>query len=238
MYGMFAILFLLLFSQANHSFAESGLLLSEKCIKSVDTKSADCECLSENELKQFSGNWALKSIWEQLRYNKNWSAIKKDYVDAIQIDKNGNDTTIFGWHEGYSGCIIKHKKELWVIDDLPKRPIGPFVFIGKGQQIENYYFQRIFGDKCLISGKKEQWCFNEDHIVIDGKWHHVKILLDRSELPNYGTPLILDDNMDSVFIFVPYKSGWKIFKDTWASKQNYVSIDENTAEPWNILSIQ
>jgi len=113
---------------------------------------------------------------------------------------------------------------------------GPFIRIGKSGD-NSAYFEKIFQHKCYTSDIGEKWCFGKDEITIGSKAHKVDLLLDIVvATPRYGNTLIFDDqSSDNLFVFVPYKNGWKIFQDTWFDRENYVDVNPLIDKPWRVL---
>jgi hypothetical protein len=223
----------------------SASTLSKACEKAVTidhTKyilNTGCQkCMTSEELKPLAGNWARKSVWNAIKKNKNWSTVEQPDIDAVIINTDGNNNAIYGWHEASPQCVQKHDDRLWIIDTiLSSDRIGPFISIGTDPDIRDPYFQRIFENKCFTSDKKEKWCFSTSSISINNKKHPAWILLDKSEVPNYGTAIRFNkEDTDKLLVFVPQDKGWKVYEDTWESSHNYIPIDLKTATPWRVLT--
>ncbi|WP_263833011.1 hypothetical protein [Sulfurospirillum oryzae] len=112
---------------------------------------------------------------------------------------------------------------------------GPFIRIGKDGD-DSAYFEKIFQHKCYTSDIGEKWCFGKEEITIDSKVHKVYLELDIVFTPKYGNALAFNDKLsDNLFVFVPYKNGWKIFQDSWIDSENHVEVNPLTDKPWRIL---
>lgn len=153
------------------------------------------------------------------------------------------------WSCNDGGCNklqIDHQKQLFISVDyynpkdlvsLPEKiPMdGPFIRIGKSGD-DSAYFEKIFQHKCYTSEVGEKWCFGKEEITIDNKVHKVYLKLDIFFTPKYGNTLAFDDQLsDYLFVFVPYKNGWKIFQDSWIDSENHVEVNPLTDKPWRIL---
>lgn len=193
------------------------------------------------DLKSRSGSYARKSFWEHLPEIKIWADAIAKYnhyeVSAVDISGNGDIIINAGWHEGYPPSAFQFREDgLWV-KDTSSEWTGPFVRVGASREDETIYFNRIFGNSCYTSEINEHWCFQSGTIQIDDKNHITELIPELVEMPTYGTPVSINRERKSFLMFVPTDNGWKIFKDTFVSTDDYVAIDPVKATPWRVLTL-
>lgn len=199
------------------------------------------DCLSKAELRAYYGNWAKKSIWDELNTNKNWGRIQRsgELIDAVMVTRQGDNHVSLAWHEGAEGCIQQRAGQLWARLNgpdgyTPTSWEGPFTFIGTDTDVAVAYFRKIFDHHCYRSDNGDKWCFDDGFVNINNQRSKATLLLDGSEVPEYGTPLAIE-GMEGLYLFVPSGQGWKVFKDTWASDENRVPVEPNGSAPWRTL---
>lgn len=195
---------------------------------------------SSEKLKSYSGTYVRKTFWDHLPEVRNWNEAKHKYnlheVSAVLIEKDGSIMINAGWHEGYPPSSYEFREDgLWV-KDSSSQWTGPFFRVGEPRQDEKIFFNRIFGESCYTSNTGEHWCFHSESIEMDGKIHKAELIPDSSEMPTYGTPVSIDGDRKSFLMFVPTNTGWKIFKDTYVSGDEYVETDPLTAKPFAELT--
>ncbi|WP_060826258.1 hypothetical protein [Sulfurospirillum cavolei] len=132
-----------------------------------------------------------------------------------------------------SEFMYEPKKIASLPNEIPM--VGSLIRVGTSYD-ESVYFEKIFQHKCYTSEVGEKWCFGKDEISIDNKVHKVYLELDIIFTPKYGNALAFDDQLSGdLFVFVPYKNGWKIFQDSWIDSENHVEVNPLTDKPWRIL---
>ncbi len=184
---------------------------------------------------------------------------------AITIDKNGIVGVGENWHEGqHFECAFVKYNQIWLYDysdnsyallkiknnqlwisNLSNEPevlfkniplMGPLIRIGSSDTEESsIYFQKIFQHKCFKDEIGQKWCFGDNQITINQKKFKMYFRLETVEPPSYGTVLSLNEFSDNYWVFIPYKKGWKVFKDTYMYNVNHKEINPLTDKPWHIL---
>jgi hypothetical protein len=206
------------------------------------------ECATKAELSLHSGHYAKKSILEGMEKEKIWFKVNQKfsngYITAVNIEKNGDYVAIADWHEGSPNTCLRFRGEELYATDSTSAPLkwqGPFIRVGD-THVETIYFNKMFNNQCFISKAGERWCFNNSEIVINNKAYKAFLELDMSELPIYGTIVSIYDNPfknttsgNDVLVFVPFKGGWKIYKDTCVTDDEYKEVNPNKDPAWQIL---
>ncbi len=158
------------------------------------------------------------------------------------------DNLLWACESNY-GCIqlrFDSQRQLFISEErynpkdiasLPKEiPMSkPLIRVGNAGDY-TVYFEKIFPNKCYTSDVGEKWCFGKEEITIDNKVHKVYLDLSGFLMPLYGESLTFDDQYsENLFVFVPYKNGWKIFQDTAMDSENHIEVNPLTDTPWRIL---
>jgi hypothetical protein len=198
------------------------------------------ECQQQNVLVKYTGHYTDKDLWNNIPKVRNWASTHgqpHNGISRVEIDEHGVVTAATGWHEGtiQPTCSAIIKNKLWIINEFTNRWEGPFIRVGKAFEENTIYFNRLFQNKCYKDELNQKWCFRNSEINIDNKKIKVELMLDTFETPLYGTALKLEENTSRLWMIVPYKNGWKIFLDTWASDENYKVINPLKDNPWHIL---
>lgn len=193
---------------------------------------------SHSDLVNSTGAYARKSFWEHLPETKIWSEALSKYnqYDATAVDlfDNGLVAITMGWHEADTAKVFEFRPDgLW-IKGVSSEWTGPFIRIGNSGQDNVLYFNRIFGSNCYTSDKNERWCFHSGAIQIDNKKHKAELKLDLNETPDYGTPVFIDNEENSLLMFVPIINGWKVFQDSVLGDDR-IEIDPDKTAPWRTL---
>lgn len=176
-------------------------------------------------------------------------SVSENYHEGQNYDCSFEQKSVLWSCEYTYKCIklqVDSQKQLFIsefryepkkIASLPKDiPMdGPFIRIGKSGD-DSAYFEKIFQHKCYTSEVGEKWCFGKDEITINSKVHKAYLELDIIFTPKYGNALAFDNQFSSdLFVFVPYKNGWKIFQDSWIDSENHVEVNPLADKPWRIL---
>lgn len=198
------------------------------------------ECQQLNILAKHTGHFTNQVLWNNIPKVRNW-ALTEDKDDnkiiSIDIDKRVGINAYTNWHEGsiHPVCISMIQNKLWVVNEYTNKWEGPFIRVGNAFDENTIYFKRLFQNKCYKDELNQKWCFGNSEIIINKKKIKVELMLDTVEVPLYGNALKLEDNTSMLWMFVPYKKGYKVFQDTWASDENRKEINPLTDKPWHIL---
>lgn len=207
------------------------------------------ECATKAELSLHSGHYAKKSILEGMEKEKIWFKVNQKfsngYITAVNIEKNGDNVAIADWHEGSPNTCLRFRGEELYATDSTSAPLkweGPFIRVGDTSHVETVYFNKMFNNQCYMSKTGERWCFNNGQILINDKAYKAFFQLDMSELPSYGTIVSIYGNPfkstisgNDILVFVPFKGGWKIYKDTYVTDDEYKEINPKKDPAWQIL---
>lgn len=225
---------------------------------SVNTGTKDlgvAECLNAEALRPFGQVFADKREWEMLPHLRDWSAVRNAQTqirkDRMPAGGGGIDAFVLrgdqvigslGWHEGVSVCVQQRDGEYWARmppSEPSKLPPweGPFIPV-PGASVEHTdtaYFNRIFGQACHETEENEPWCFGDGSLQIGAKHYRTELVLDGSEMPNYGSPVRLAGQKEGFLVFVPVGDGWNVYKDDYVSKDDHVEVDPKRDPPWRKL---
>lgn len=203
---------------------------------------AEPACDSGGRLKKISGSYVAKQLWDELVLKKNWSEVTSknspmNGYPTLWIDKTG-EPTLSSWHEAASNaCLNASGDKLWAYSkDDPKRQRLQYIRIGDiGETVlSDALLGRIFGKQCFQDAKGARWCFDRGTLAIGERKYVAQLVMDGSEMPGYGTPLSVGGQKD-FWIFVPYATGYKVFRDVLASDPKRKPINPNVDIPWQIL---
>lgn len=198
------------------------------------------ECQQQNVLAKYTGHYTDKDLWKNIPKERNWAVtneqVKNNFI-SVDINKDGEVTAYTNWHEGalQPTCSSIIKNKLWVINEYTNKWEGPFIRAGKAYDENSIYFNRLFQNKCYKDELNQKWCFGNSKINIDNKKIKVILMLDTVESPLYGNALRLEEDRSRLWMFVPYKNGWKVFQDTFITDENHKVINPLTDKPWHIL---
>jgi len=196
-------------------------------------------CDSKASLSKHEGHYARNTVWEQLPKLQIWHNANqfKGWVSAVDIKPDGETFASFHWHEGGSVCAKFRGDVLWAKDNSssPAKWEGPFLRVGSSSQApEVAYFNRLFGSKCYSASNGDTWCFGSGSIKINERIYQARLVLDRSEMPLYGSPVEIEQEK-KFWVFVPYGSGWKVFQDTFVTEEGHEDVDPAISKPWQVL---
>lgn len=198
------------------------------------------ECQQQNGLAKYSGHYTDEDLWNNIPKKRHWALTRgqpHNGISRVEVDEHGVVIACTGWHEGsiQPTCSAIIKNKLWIINEFTNRWEGPFIRVGKAFEENTIYFNRLFQNKCYKDELNQKWCFINSEINIDNKKIKVELMLDTDESPLYGNALRLEEDRSMLWMFVPYKNGWKVFQDTWLTDENYKAINPLKDKPWHIL---
>ena len=198
------------------------------------------KCQQQNILAKYAGHYTDKDLWNNIPKERNWAVTNgqanNEFI-SVDINKDGEVTAYTNWHEGaiQPACSSIIKNKLWVINEYTNKWEGPFLRVGKAFDENTIYFNRLFQNKCYNDESNKQWCFGNSEIKMNNKKIKVVLMLDIVESPLYGNALRLEEDRSRLWMFVPYKKGYKVFKDTFITDENHKEINPLTDKPWHIL---
>lgn len=212
------------------------------------------ECQQQNILAKYTGYYTNTALWNNLPKLRQWPLARGQWhgdIASFNITKESEhneikDADIYesgeifaydNWHEGsiQSVCSAILKNKLWIFNKNNHKWEGPFIRVGKALDENTIYFNRLFQNKCYKDELNQKWCFRNSEIQIDNKKFKVELMLDTVESPLYGNALRLEEDRSRLWMFVPYKNGWKVFQDTFITDENHKVINPLTDKPWHIL---
>ena len=198
-------------------------------------------CSGDAGLRKLEGYWSSAHFLALLDKHGEWTAAMQA-ADSQQIAlsiKNGQIKQNLAWHEGDESryCLRLQGDKVWLLDETKKRPEqGPYQRLGKLDQREaDLYLARLI-QGCFISAEKEQWCFQQGRLSINGQQVNARLELDLSELDLYGTPLHVQGRKLPFWYLVKRTDGWAVFEDDYASNENRKLVNPETSKPWRVLS--
>lgn len=202
--------------------------------------SEESACDSKASLAMHEGHYARKTVWEKLPALRNWNRANqfKGWVSAIDIKPDGESSASFRWHEGGNVCAKFRADVLWAKDSTSSLAEweGPFLRVGSSSQSpEVLYFNRLFGTRCFVASRGENWCFGPGTIKINERLYQARLVLDSVEMPTYGSPVSIDREKN-FWVFVPHGQGWKVFQDTFVTEEGHKDIDPAMSKPWMVLA--
>lgn len=194
---------------------------------------------------EMDGLYAKELIWEQLPLTRHWFKVTKQhhgefgdvFLDSKATGGNSNIGATFWWHEGANPCIEFRRGALWAgfRTDSGLLWDGPYIRVGTDIDKRVAYFNRLFGAHCYVDNDGIKWCFGDAHILVGDRRVSASLHLDSSESPTYGNVVKIEGE-DKLWVFVPVKDGWKVFKDTWYGESRVVDIDPDSTPAWRSLS--
>lgn len=229
--------------------ALTGVLVSTACSKSgkdlppaADSQTVEVVqpkvCMDGPELSAFGTRFARKDVWDKLPETKTLGEAFGDYaLQAVEVTKFGVMGSL-GWHEGPNVCVQHRDGKLWaqVLGAGDAKWEGPFIAIDAKSGFERAYFNRVFGESCYKTADDEQWCVGDGTIQIGQRVLQAKMLLDLSEMPDYGIPVSVEGEPVGFWMFVPVQGGWHVFKDEVVTQEGHVDIDPERFPPWRVLT--
>jgi len=202
---------------------------------------ADKLCSGDASLRKLEGYWSSTHFLALLDKHGEWAAAMQA-TDSQQIAlsiKNGHIKQNLAWHEGDERkyCLRLRGDKIWLLDEAGKKPQqGPYQRIGKLNQREaDLYLARLI-QGCFLSAEKEQWCFKQGRLSINGQPVNARLELDLSELDLYGTPLHVQGSKLPFWYLVKRPDGWAVFEDDYASNENRKPVNPETSKAWRVLS--
>lgn len=212
------------------------------------------DCLTNAGLRQRGWPLVDRDVWNALPRVRDWAAITAarrqarehdglppEGVDAVYFEGREQIMGLVAWHESRPVCVQVRDGELWaaVLDGhFKEQPQwhGPLVPSHDFNALDLSYYNRIFGTVCYDSEKREHWCFAPGALIIDGKPRTVALVLDRTNMPAYGTPLRVE-GQSGYWIFVPIDHGWKVYRDDDLTVPGHRDIQPDRDAPWHTLRI-
>lgn len=217
-----------------------ALLLS---CASTAMAASDKLCTGDAGLKKLEGYWSSSSFLDLLKKHGNWTAAMTA-TDSQKIALSigsGRIRQNLAWHEGdeTAYCLRLQGDKIWLLGDGKLRADqGPYQRLGSLTQKEaELYLARII-QGCFVSEEKEQWCFQDGKLSINGKPAKASLSLDLSELDLYGTPLRVEGRKLPFWYLVQRGNAWAVFEDDYASNEKRLPVDPKTSKPWRVLSKQ
>lgn len=221
--------------------------------------SAD-NCLSANnpeQLKKYKGHYLATSILEDIKSTKNISIATKKwpsdvFSQGISVTEVVNPTkcqdvvTGTNWHETEAlvgvrpnECLLNQKlpKDKCVSpngsDKLDLKVNGKVVATYQKipAKAEAHLFNQLFAG-CYKDVLGKSVCFKNNAVEMSGKRQKVDLLLDSFELAGEGNYLRFPDN--TLWLLMPNDGGWKVYKTTYSSVENYKPVELN--QPWKRLT--
>ncbi|MFZ6708876.1 hypothetical protein [Undibacterium sp. TC9W] len=212
------------------------LLLCASAATAASTKI----CTGDTALSKFDGYWTTDHFVSLLKKHGNWTGAMKA-TDSQQVALTIRDGLIkqnLAWHEGdeTAYCLRVAGDRIWLVGDGKHRAEqGPYQRLGTPEQNQaDLYLARII-QGCFVSEEKEQWCFADGKLSINGKPDKARLSLDLSELDLYGTPLRVEGRKLPFWYLVRRGDAWVVFEDDYASNEKRVPVDPNTSKPWRVL---
>ncbi|MFZ6640235.1 hypothetical protein ACO0LL_10870 [Undibacterium sp. TC4M20W] len=212
------------------------LLLSASTAMAVEAKI----CTGAAALSKLDGYWATTHFLSLLEKHGNWTGAMKA-TDSQQIAlsiKDGRIKQNLAWHEGdeTAYCLRLAGDKVWLVGNGKHRAEqGPYQRLGTLEQNEaDLYLARII-QGCFVSEEKEQWCFADGKLSINGKPDKARLSLDLSELDLYGTPLRVEGRKLPFWYLVRRSDAWVVFEDDYASNEKRVPVYSKTSKPWRVL---
>ncbi len=197
-------------------------------------------CSGDSALDALSGYYAHVSITFSATRLKSWPAIlgTTEAQTAGLIVKDRNVFRALAWHEGDAGghCLeIKGKEVTLRAKDEPQT-LGTYRRIARLGENESWSYLSLFAAGCYAASNQTRWCISKTGITVDSKPFDVKFSLDTTEQPDYGTNLLIEGGPLPLLVLVPTTTGFRIFKDTWASDEKRKPVDPVRNTPWLILT--
>ncbi|MFZ6731736.1 hypothetical protein ACO0LG_07425 [Undibacterium sp. Ji42W] len=205
-------------------------------------------CTGNVGLSKFDGYWTTSHFLNLLKKHGDWTGAMKA-MDSQQVGLSIRDGRIkqnLAWHEGdeTAYCLRVAGDKIWLVSDGKHRAEqGPYQRLGTLDQNEaDLYLARII-QGCFVSEEKEQWCFVDGKLSINGKPDKAKLSLDLSELDLseldlYGTPLRVEGRKLPFWYLVKRGDAWAVFDDDYASNEKRVPVDPKISKPWRVLRKQ
>lgn len=212
------------------------------------------DCLTDVGLRQRGWPLVEREVWEALPRQRDWAAIaaaraqarERDGlplkgVDAVYFQGRERVIGMIGWREPRPVCVQVRDGEAWaaLIDErFKERPswYGPMVATRDFNTLDVSYYNRIFGTVCYDDEKKEHWCFAPAALIVNGKPYTATLQLDRTNMPNYGTPVRVEGQA-GYWIFVPVADGWKVYRDDDVTTPGHRDINPERDPPWHTLRV-
>ncbi|MBC3908199.1 hypothetical protein [Undibacterium umbellatum] len=217
-----------------------ALLLS---CASIAMAASDKLCTGDAGLKKQEGYWSSSSFLDLLKKHGNWTGAMAA-TDGQQVAltiKDGQIKQNLAWHEGdeTAYCLRLQGDKIWLLGDGKRRTEqGPYQRLGRLAQKEaDLYLARII-QGCFVGEEKEQWCFQNGRLSINGKPSKASLSLDLSELDLYGTPLRVEGRKLPFWYLFQRGETWAVFEDDYASNEKRVPVDPKTSKPWRVLRKQ
>ncbi|WP_310344908.1 hypothetical protein [Rhodoferax saidenbachensis] len=198
------------------------------------------ECMDGPELSAFGTRFAREDVWAKLPETKTLGETFGDYaLQAVEVTEFGVIGSL-GWHEGPNVCVQHRDGELWaqVLGAGDAKWEGPFIAVDAKGGFERAYFNRIFGKACYQTVEGEDWCFGDGSIQIGGRALKTAVLLDTSEMPEYGIPVTVEGEPAGFWMFVRVQEQWHVFKDEVVTQEGHVDIDPAQFPPWRVLRLK
>ncbi len=199
-------------------------------------------CNGNAKLKQYEGLWVWPKLNAALQKSRSWNTalMQVDTQISSVFVQDQKVAVSFNWHEGddSGNCIRVNAGKVWVqINHQAKKWQGPLIATPvRDLEQEGAYYLSQFFTGCYHSDNNERWCLSPTEITIGSEKIPAKLQMDRSEMPDYGTPIAVEGKNLPFLIFVPRKQGWAVFQDDWASSETRVPVDPDKSKPWHILS--
>lgn len=196
-------------------------------------------CSGDAGLRKLEGYWSSTHFLALLDKHSDWTAAMQatDSQKVALSIKDGQIRQNLAWHEGDESkyCLRLQGDKIWLREDgKPER--GPYLRFGKLDQREaDIYLARLIKG-CFTSAEKEQWCFQQGRLSINGQPVNAQLELDLSELDLYGTPLHVHGRKLPFWYLVKRADGWAVFEDDYASNEKRKPVDPKTSKPWRVLS--
>ncbi|MFZ6873191.1 hypothetical protein ACO0LF_14135 [Undibacterium sp. Di27W] len=210
---------------------------------SATMAATDKVCTGDAALSKLEGYWSTSHFLKLLKKHGSWTTAMTatdDQQVALTV-KDGRIKQNLAWHEGDEAnyCLRLQGDKVWLLGDGKKRAEqGPYQRLGgPGQKEADLYLARLI-QGCFISQEKEQWCFQDGKLSINGKPSRASLSLDLSELDLYGTPLRVEGRKLPFWYLVRRGDAWAVFEDDYASNEKRLPVDPNTSKPWRLLSKQ
>jgi len=204
---------------------------------------SDKVCAGDARLSKLNGYWSTSQFLNLLKKHGSWTGAMTA-TDSQQVALTIKDGLIkqnLAWHEGDEAeyCLRQQGDKIWLLGDGKHRvEQGPYQRLGALDQNEaNLYLARII-QGCFVSEEKEQWCFQDGKLSIDGKPAKASLSRDLSELDLYGTPLRVEGRKLPFWYLIKRGESWAVFEDDYASNEKRVPIDPETSKPWRVLRKQ
>ncbi|MFZ6745232.1 hypothetical protein ACO0LC_18565 [Undibacterium sp. JH2W] len=203
----------------------------------------DKVCTGDAALNKLEGYWSTSHFLKLLKKHGSWTAAMAatdDQQVALTV-KDGRIKQNLAWHEGDEAnyCLRLQGDKVWLLGDGKKRAEqGPYQRLGgHGQKEADLYLVRLI-QGCFVSQEKEQWCFQDGKLSINGKPSNASLSLDLSELDLYGTPLRVEGRKLPFWYLVRRGDAWAVFEDDYASNEKRLPVDPKTSKPWRVLRKQ